>query len=221
MLQKSRSKTISKMKYLILVPLMLLMLTYVACSEEPADNPVANEDSFELKLQQIKVIAEDGITAEEQEDINKILSTVDHSKMAKHMDANRTVVETEEISKNPEGVSFSVIEEVPVFPGCGDLSSNEARKNCTTQKITEVVSANFDTSLGKELGFKGMNRIYVQFRINADGNVEVLAIRAPHPALKAEAERVVNLIPQMEPGKNDGKEIGVLYALPISFKVAE
>src|SRR5690606_8271325 len=34
MLQKTRSKSVSKIKYLLIVPLMLLMLTYVACSEE-------------------------------------------------------------------------------------------------------------------------------------------------------------------------------------------
>ena len=204
------------MKYLILVPLMLVMLTYVACTEEPTAEPVDNEASMEAKLMQIKLLSEDGITPSEQEEIKRILSDID----AADMEAN-TVVETETVSAKPDGVSFSVIEEVPVFPGCEDEASNEARKNCTSQKITEVVSSNFDASLGKELGLEGMTRIYVQFKINADGKVQVLAIRAPHPALKAEAERVVNLLPQMEPGKQGGKEVSVLYSLPIAFKVGE
>lgn len=34
MLQKNKSKTVSKFKFLIIIPLMLAMLTYVACSED-------------------------------------------------------------------------------------------------------------------------------------------------------------------------------------------
>lgn len=200
------------MKYLILLPLMLLMLTYVACSEEPAAEPVDKEASMEAKLMQLKLLSEDGISPNEEEEIKRILSDIN---------AVNTVVETEEISTKPEGVSFEVIEDVPVFPGCGELSSNEARKACMTQKITEFVNSNFDTSLGKELGLEGINKIYVQFRINTAGNIEVLGIRAPHPALKAEAERLITSLPQMEPGRQNGQEINVLYALPIAFKVGE
>src|SRR5690606_18085237 len=49
MLQKSRSKTIAKLKYLVLVPVMLLMLTYVACSE---DKTIIEENTSELNSQQ-------------------------------------------------------------------------------------------------------------------------------------------------------------------------
>lgn len=196
---------------------MLAMLTYVACSDDPVAIPVEEEASFEEKLQQIKAIAEDGITADEQEEINEILSTVGYAEMEGHMETNHNVVETEEIGDVP----FAVIEEVPVFPGCEGLATNEERKACMSQKVTEFINLNFNTSLGRELGLKGINRIYVQFRINDDGTVEVLGARAPHPDLQEEAERVVNLLPQMTPGKQKGQEVGVLYSLPISFKVSE
>lgn len=43
--------------------------------------------------------------------------------------------------------------------------------------------------------------------------------RAPCKELKNEAIRVVNLLPQMEPGKQRGKLVNVKYSLPIAFKV--
>jgi len=44
MLQKSRSKSVSKIKFLALLPLILVMLTYVACSD--GDAKIENEDSL-------------------------------------------------------------------------------------------------------------------------------------------------------------------------------
>lgn len=116
-------------------------------------------------------------------------------------------------------MAFSEIEEVPIFPGCEDLTTNEERKECMSQKITEFVSANFNTGLGKELKLEGLNRVYVQFKINTDGTIEVVKSRASHPLLEKEGERVVGELPQMKPGKHNGQEVAVLYSLPISFIV--
>ena len=41
--------------------------------------------------------------------------------------------------------------------------------------------------------------------------------RAPHPNLKKEAIRVVNMIPKMKPGMQLGKAVIVPYSLPIIF----
>lgn len=118
-------------------------------------------------------------------------------------------------------VPFAVVEEVPVFPGCETLDSREERKTCMSQKINEFVNINFNTSLGKELSLTGIHRIYVQFKIAKDGDVEFVGARAPHPALEEEAERVVKLLPNMTPGKQNGEEVAVLYTLPITFKISE
>src|SRR5690606_4059743 len=118
-------------------------------------------------------------------------------------------------------VPFMLIEEVPVFPGCEDLTSNTDRKNCLTEKVTEFVNKNFNTGLGKELGLKGVNKVYVQFKVTATGSVEVMGVRGPAPELEKEAERVVLGLPKMKPGKHNGKEVGVLYSLPITFMVGE
>jgi hypothetical protein len=43
--------------------------------------------------------------------------------------------------------------------------------------------------------------------------------KAAHPILKEEGIRVINSLPQMVPGKQNGQEVGVMYSLPIVFQV--
>lgn len=204
---------------------MLGMLTYVACSEDQVVSPVEKEATAQEKLEQIKAIVNDGteISAEDRKKIDEILSTINLEEL-KETRNNSERVEVQRLKGSTSGagdVPFSVIEEVPVFPGCEDLASNDARKECMSNKVREFMNENFNTSLGKELGLEGVNRVYVQFKIAKDGSVEVLGARAPHPALQEEAKRVVNLLPIMTPGKQNGQEVGVLYTLPITFKVGE
>ena len=225
MLQTSRSKSVSKFKFLILLPLMLAMLTYVSCSEDPAVTPAEQEATAQEKLEQIKAIINDGteITAKDQEEINSVLGTISTIDLEESVSSTEKV-QVQKLKNTTSGmgdVPFSVIEEVPVFPGCESLNSNEDRKACMSAKITDFINKNFDTSLSKGLGLEGNNRIYVQFKIAKDGTVEVLGARAPHLVLQEEAERVVNLLPTMKPGKHQGTEVGVLYSLPITFKVGE
>ncbi|WP_424493103.1 energy transducer TonB [Salinimicrobium sp. GXAS 041] len=136
------------------------------------------------------------------------------------------IVEVEEVQEVEEeeeigDVPFAVIEDVPIFPGCEGERNNEARKNCMSEKIQQFVNRRFDTDLGSELGLSGINRIYVQFRIEKNGSITVLGARAPHPRLQQEAERVVNQLPKMQPGKQRGQAVGVLYSLPITFRVQD
>ena len=117
-------------------------------------------------------------------------------------------------------VPFSVIENVPIFPGC-DKGNNEARRKCMSQKITKFVQRKFNTDLAGDLGLSGRQRISVIFKIDKNGDVVGVRARAPHPKLKAEAIRVVNMLPKMKPGTQLGKAVVVPYSLPIIFEVAQ
>jgi TonB family protein len=64
-------------------------------------------------------------------------------------------------------------------------------------------------------------RVLVSFVVNKDGSIdEVKVLRSVHPALDAEAMRVVKEMPKWKPGKKDGKTVRVSYSLPITFKMA-
>ena len=232
MLQKSKSKSTAKGKYLVLIPLIACMLTSVACTQDetmatpnlPEEVVTVNVKDLDKMTTAEKALVETAMAQVTQEGKYQTLIVTDGDETLE-LSVNATPRATVAVQKKDLradqkiDVPFAVIEEVPVFPGCNVLASNKDRKECMSGKISEFVSANFNTALGKELGLTGINRIYVQFRINREGIVEVLGVRAPHPALKAEAERVVNALPVMKPGKQRGQEVGVLYSLPIVFQV--
>ena len=127
----------------------------------------------------------------------------------------------EEVDEEIIVVPFAVIENVPVFPGCENETSNETKKSCMSGKISALVQKNFNKDLAGELGLSGIQRIFVQFKIDDKGKVVNVQARAPHPSLENEAIRVVNLLPLMTPGKQRGTPVGVLYSLPILFKAEE
>lgn len=90
-----------------------------------------------------------------------------------------------------------------------------------SDKIKKIVGNEFDTGLAEDLGLTGINRVYVQFKINKNGDVTDVRARNPHARLQREAERVVKKLPKMKPGEQRGQKVGVLYSLPITFQVRD
>jgi periplasmic protein TonB len=128
-------------------------------------------------------------------------------------------IEVEEIYEDVE-VPFSVIENVPEYPGCEKGSNTEKRK-CMSDKIAKFVQRKFNTDLAGDLGLSGRQRINVIFKIDKKGNVTGVRSRAPHPRLEKEAARVINMLPKMKPGRQRGKAVIVPYSLPITFQVQD
>ncbi|MFK7747299.1 MAG: energy transducer TonB [Kordia sp.] len=126
------------------------------------------------------------------------------------------VVEEEEII---EDVPFSVIEDAPIFPGCEKYKSKAERKKCMSEKVQKHVNRKFNTELASDLDLEGVQKIFVVFKIDRQGNITNVRSRAPHPKLAKEAEKVIKSLPKMKPGKQRGKPVGVNYTLPIVFKV--
>ena len=121
---------------------------------------------------------------------------------------------------NIEEVSFSSVENVPIFPGC-EKGNNAKRRKCMSEKISKFVQKRFNTKLAGNPGLSGRQRISVIFKIDKLGDVVGIRARAPHPKLEDEAIRVVNLLPKMKPGIQLGKAVIVPFSLPIIFEVKE
>ena len=63
-------------------------------------------------------------------------------------------------------------------------------------------------------------RVILQFIINEDGTVSgTKVVRSVHPALDAEAVRVVSSMPRWTPGKIGGKAVRVKYTIPVKFQM--
>ena len=130
----------------------------------------------------------------------------------------QTYCQTPETSN--EEVSFGVVENVPVYSGCDESKSNYEKRQCMSDKISELVTNNFNHSLANQLGMAvGLQKIDVIFKINEEGIVTDIQARAAHPSLEKEAIRIIRLIPKMRPGMQDGKPVAVPYSLPISIQI--
>lgn len=276
MLQKKNSRPQRLLKYLLILPLLGLMLTYTACKEEAQEEIqqlTEEAEAEKLRTQYMnelkEAVAKYGMFSddtpekfkfssyreinskedfyrrnvlmiymaekmdEESSDKSKMsmtdneafrkLKTQTYEDYLKQKNSPKTeITEIEEVEEVGMGdVPFSVIEDVPIFPGCENLASNEERKACMSKKISEFVNENFNVNLAEDLGLKGTNRVYVQFKIDKTGKVVDVRARAPHPDLQMEGERVISELPDMKPGKQKGENVGVLYSLPITFNVYE
>ena len=82
--------------------------------------------------------------------------------------------------------------------------------------------------LGKNLKYpeecrkKGIQgRVVIKFVVNKDGSiVDAEAVKSPHPALSAEALRVVKSMPKWKPAKENGKVVRSRFNIPIVFKLS-
>jgi protein TonB len=101
---------------------------------------------------------------------------------------------------------FTIVEEMPSFPG-GDTERNKflAENIQYPQQATEN-------------GIQGT--VYVSFVVDSKGNVtDVKILRGIGGGCDEEALRVVRMMPKWHPGKQNGKNVRVLFNMPIYFKL--
>lgn len=113
------------------------------------------------------------------------------------------------------GVPFGVIDEVPVFPGCENAVDKRA---CFQEKIQAHIRKHFNyPDEAQALGIQG--RVSAIFVMDEEGNVVDINMRGPHELLEKETERILSKLPQMQPGKHEGKTVKVPFSIPITFKL--
>ncbi|KAB1158970.1 hypothetical protein F7018_07645 [Tenacibaculum aiptasiae] len=125
------------------------------------------------------------------------------------------------VDGNSEDVPFTLIDKVPVFPGCEKYETNSKKKYCLNQMMLQHIAKNFNINIadGLKTLSPGRKKIYLEFKIGKNGHVEDISAKAPHEKLKEEAIRVAKLLPVMIPGSHKNKNVRVGYTLPIAFNV--
>lgn len=119
--------------------------------------------------------------------------------------AVETKVEVIEVPEEKKEV-FTIVEEMPSFPG------GEAERNKFL--ATNIVYPQQAT----ENGIQGT--VYVSFVVDSKGNVtDVKILRGIGGGCDEEALRVVKMMPKWHPGKQNGKQVRVLFNMPIYFKL--
>lgn len=117
-------------------------------------------------------------------------------------------------------IPFSVIEDVPIFPGCEGEKSKGAKalRDCFQSEMFKHINKNFRyPEISQEMGVQG--KVYVNFVIQKDGSIGSVRMRGPDKNLEAEAARIIAKLPKMTPGKQRGRAVRVPFSIPITFKL--
>jgi protein TonB len=115
-------------------------------------------------------------------------------------------------------VPFALIEDVPTFPGCENLSKLQKRA-CFEERMQAHVVKNFQyPQVALDMGIHG--RVFIMFTIDRDGSITKIKTRGPDQLLEAEAVRIINKLPKLIPGKQRDKPVPVSFSLPINFVLA-
>ena len=108
--------------------------------------------------------------------------------------------------ENEEPIHVVMVEQKPSFPG-GDADMYKWLG----------ANINYPAEAAKE-GISG--RVTVRYVIEKDGSItDVKVVRGKHPALDAEAVRVVKAMPNWIPGKVNGENVRVTYVMPVTFSL--
>jgi TonB family protein len=113
-------------------------------------------------------------------------------------------VVTQESTSDKEEVPFTVVEQMPMFPG-GDVALlNYIGENTLYPEAAKTQNV--------------QGRVIVRFCVSSKGTVTQLSVlKGVSPELDAEAIRVVGTLPKFQPGRQSGKDVPVWYMVPITF----
>lgn len=108
--------------------------------------------------------------------------------------------------ESADGKVYDVVDEMPQFPG-------------GSSKLFEFLARNVRyPAEAEKAGIQG--RVIVSFVVEKDGSVSnAKTVKAIHPALDAEALRVINGMPKWTPGKQKGEATRVKYIVPVTFRL--
>lgn len=106
--------------------------------------------------------------------------------------------------ESADGKVYDVVDDMPQFPG-------------GPSKLFEFLARNVRyPAEAEKAGVVG--RVIVSFVVEKDGSISnAKTVKSIHPALDAEALRVINSMPKWTPGKKNGETTRVKYIVPINF----
>ena len=137
--------------------------------------------------------------------IEGMVSEPESKGMENYLTSQTVPVEKQMVDENDS--IYNVVSENAEFPGGNMAASNWISKNMTYPEECQ------------KQGIEG--RVVIKFVVNKDGSiVDAEAVKSPHPALAAEALRVVKSMPKWKPAKEGGKVVRSRFNIPIMFRLA-
>lgn len=232
MMMKSKSKRSARLGAAVLLPAMLAAAVVVNLPEVASAMDLLRPDKVsgltaEMQTAKVKVTdsdntgsvaaepaAEKSVTAETAITDNGALLAANSSQAKKKSPKKLRTISKGTIKTNDpskviayENVSDEDLDVYPAYPG-GDMALiNHCIRNMVYPAEAFVNKIQGD--------------VIVSFIVDTDGSITDVKVANPvHPALDAEALRVVKAIPKkFSPGKKDGKAVKTTINLPVKFKL--
>lgn len=164
-------------------------------------------NGYTYNNQRAKTTEKPGNVAYAPTTVNDNYNKEQNTNTGEAQDAESTVA-PENAQKVSEDEVFSIVEEMPSFPG-GEV------------EMLKFIDKNLQYPvIEKEKGIQG--KVYVSFIVHTDGSIQdvkVLRGIAGGPNCDKEAVRVIKAMPKWTPGKQAGKVVRVQYTYPVAFRI--
>ena len=135
-----------------------------------------------------------------------VFDVISNSETGEVLRAKEALVTETVKPKEEENKIFTIVEQMPSFPGGDAALMQYLAKNIKYPAVAE------------DMGIQG--RVICQFVIERDGSVsDVRIARGVDPSLDKEAMRVVSAMPKWIPGRQNGQFVRVKYSLPVNFRL--
>ncbi|MDD3321030.1 MAG: TonB family protein [Paludibacter sp.] len=176
----------------------------------PAEPPPALKSSIKFTAPIIKKDEEvnDDDEMKSQEELNRTSVAISIADVKGNDDVNgKDIADIKEnVTQEVAEKVWDVIEQMPQFPGGDD-------------ELMKFLSSNIKYPVvAQENGIEG--RVILQFVVSKIGVIsDVVVVRSLDPSCDKEAVRVVKMLPNWIPGKQNGVNVNVKYTLPVSFKL--
>lgn len=136
------------------------------------------------------------------------------------VDYSKVELINKEIDKS-QIVEFMEAENPPLAPDCKSKWDIDKKQNCTNKFIQQHLMRKFNTDLAADVGLSGEVKIMIVFVIDTNGKpININATGGPE-IMNQNAIEVISLLPNLEPGRKEGKPINVSYKMPLNFIIAD
>jgi len=123
-------------------------------------------------------------------------------------------------NKTDDDEIYTIVSEMPRFPGCEDLDiSIDEKKTCAEKKMLEYIYKNIKyPSLASDIAHEGM--VVITFIVDKEGNIiQPKILRGNPTALGKEYIRIVKSMPKWIPGKQRGESVNVQFNIPFRINL--
>lgn len=206
------------MKKIVYLSIGIAVFALTSCSSEKENRDVA-QLSFKEKVANLEAALE--AKAELNETEREQIASLNQLVLNK---SQKPFITTAPPNKSfnfddlgADRVEFNAITQPPFYSSC-ENTDMEVQRACVEEAVAAYVKTHFNAEVYKASKVRGRYEMTASFLIDTEGTIQDVKVRNDYDkALSAEAKRVIEDLPQLQPGKHNGKPMAALFTLPIVY----